>query len=75
MLVVLVGHLGKLLEGGAILAHVLHAHLAEHGGHGAGAHKPLRDQASAVGVLLTAAQKAHLAHLLAAYSYGQVAGA
>ncbi len=72
---VLVGHLGELLGGGAVLAHVLHAHLGEDGGHGARAQISLRGKATAVGVLPPAAQEAHLAHLLTAYSHGQVVGA
>ena len=60
VVVVLHRHLGELLEGGAVLARVLHAGLGEYRGHGAGTQQALLGDAAAA----TAAAKQAPAHLL-----------
>ncbi len=70
---VLDGDLGELLECGAVVAHVLHAGLAEDGGHEAGADDALGGDAPAAA--LPGAEEAHLAHLLGADGDGDIVGA
>jgi hypothetical protein len=65
---VLYRHLGELLEGGAVLARVLHAGFREHGRHGAGAQEALLGNA---GAAAGPAQQT-LAHLLDAYGENAV---
>ena len=68
VVVVLHGHLGELLEGGAVGAAVFHARLREHRWHGAGTEQPLLGDALAA----ASAAEQPLAHLLHAHREHQV---